>query len=92
MHLVKTKISGLGKLVIFKAQMKDPRTDLECLVLEWKSLWLGLNSPACSDSLCIWNDLWNNQSAELGAPCAEVPRNRNMPQISFGFVLLKCLI
>lgn len=72
MHLVKTKFSGSGKLGIFKAQMKDPRTDQECLILEWKPLWLGLNSPACSGSSCIWNDLWNDQSAELGAPCAEV--------------------
>lgn len=67
--------------------MKDPRMDLEHLVLEWKPLWLGLNSPACSDSSCIWDDWWNYQSAELGASCAEVPRNRSLPQISFGFVL-----
>lgn len=87
MLLVKTKFSGLGKLVLFKAQVKDPRTDLECLVLEWKPLWLRLNSPPCSDSSCIWNNGRNNQSAELGTPCAEVPRNRSMPQISFGLVL-----
>ena len=60
----------MRKLVHLKARMKHPRTDLGCLILEWKPLWSGLSSPACSDSLCIWNSLWNSKSAELGAACA----------------------
>lgn len=87
--------NGKKKLHSLKSWMKHPRTSLGFLGLEWKPFWSGLNSATWSDSLWIWNDLWNSKSAELGTPCAwstEVStESRNTPQVGFGFFLKNAL-